>query len=151
MKLKYLLLLLPVIANADALPDKMLTPGAIDTKITQDNIHKTICVPGYTKTVRPGTHYTNKIKRWQINAYHYTDKDMTHYELDHLIPLSSGGHPSSPANLWPEPWSGNHGARKKDALEVYVHKMVCSGKMPLKEAQELFTTDWISNYRKYIK
>ena len=35
------------------IPDHARTPGAIDPGIKQDNIADTICVPGYTKTVRP--------------------------------------------------------------------------------------------------
>ena len=38
---------------ADARPHADLTPGAIDPRVTQDNIHETICVRGYTRTVRP--------------------------------------------------------------------------------------------------
>ena len=48
-----ILLLAPLSALAGDLPDPVDTPGAINPKVTQDNIHQTICVQGWTKTVRP--------------------------------------------------------------------------------------------------
>ena len=44
------------------LPDPICTPGVVNPKVTQDNIQKTICVSGYTKTIRPPVSYTNKLK-----------------------------------------------------------------------------------------
>src|ERR1035437_3933713 len=51
------------------LPDPNCTPGAIDPRVTQVNINSTICVSGYTATVRPSTSVTNKIKVEQMQAY----------------------------------------------------------------------------------
>lgn len=39
------------LALAGDLPNPRMTPGAIDPSVTQENIHKTVCVKGYTKTV----------------------------------------------------------------------------------------------------
>lgn len=36
---------------------------ALNPDVTQNRIAQTICVPGYTKTVRPSTTYTNGVKR----------------------------------------------------------------------------------------
>jgi hypothetical protein len=55
---------------ASDLPNPNLTPGAIDPAIAQENIQSTVCVKGYTKTVRPGAHYTNKLKKKQIRLRH---------------------------------------------------------------------------------
>jgi len=68
------------------------------------------------------------------------------YEEDHLIPLELAGDPRDPRNLWPEPYA-EPGAKQKDAVENYLHKQVCSGAMPLADAQHLITTDW---YRVYV-
>jgi len=51
---------------ASDLPDPMLTPGAINAEVTQANIHQTVCVKGYTKTIRPPAHFTNKLKKRQM-------------------------------------------------------------------------------------
>ncbi|MDO9010340.1 MAG: hypothetical protein Q7U78_00830 [Gallionella sp.] len=48
---------------ASDLPDISLTPGAIDSVVTQGNIHSTVCVKGYAKTVRPPANFTNKLKK----------------------------------------------------------------------------------------
>jgi len=73
------------------------------------------------------------------------------YEEDHLISLELGGHPTDPKNLWPEPWEGEWGARKKDVIETYLHRQVCAGKIQLIEAQIWASTDWIETYKKFIK
>lgn len=128
-------------------PDPKCTPGAIDPKVTQSNIKSTICTSGYTKTVRPSTSVTDKIKVERMKAYGYTGS-LSNYELDHLIPLELGGNPSSVKNLWPEPWYGNNSAKEKDKFENYLHTQVCSGKMSLGTAQFEITSDWIKYWSK---
>jgi len=64
-------------ALASDLPNPSLTPGAIDPYITQQNIHQTVCVKGYTKTIRPPANYTNKLKKRQIREYGYVDRKMS--------------------------------------------------------------------------
>ena len=49
-------------AFASDLPTHTLTPGATNPDVTQDNINNTICVSGWTKTIRPTTKYTNDLK-----------------------------------------------------------------------------------------
>jgi hypothetical protein len=51
------------------LPNPALTPGATNPDVTQDTISTTICVPGWTKTVRPPISYTNPLKRRLIPPY----------------------------------------------------------------------------------
>lgn len=78
-------------------------PGALNSAVTQSTIHSTICVSGYSSSIRPSTGYTNALKVKQIAEYGYDDTDTADYEEDHLIPLSLGGNPTSEQNLWPEP------------------------------------------------
>jgi hypothetical protein len=121
------------------LPDSACTPGAIDSKVTQANIFQTICVKGYTQTVRPPVSYTNKLKMQQINAYGYTDKNPRDYEEDHLISLELGGNPTDPKNLWPEPGASPN---PKDKIENLCHEKVCSGQITLELAQKEIATNW---------
>src|SRR5690348_16032676 len=74
------------------LPDRRCTPGATDSRVTQATINSTICVAGYTRTIRPPTSYTNRVKQSLIVAYGET-APIYAYELDHLIPLELGGNP----------------------------------------------------------
>src|SRR2546423_578010 len=122
-------------AFARDLPDKTRTPGVANPDVTQDNIDQTICVSGWTKTVRPPTSYTNELKQQQIKEYAYADKKPGDYEEDHLISLQLGGHPTDPKNLWPEPYNQACGARIKDVLETRLKRLVCDRKLPLADAQ----------------
>lgn len=124
-----------------ALQDSGCTPGALNPKVTQANIRRTICVSGYTKTIRPPVSYTNPLKRRLMAAYGQTGPALG-YELDHLISLQLGGDPKSPQNLWPEPYEPRPGAHEKDTVETYLKRQVCDGKMTLAEAQRIISTDW---------
>ena len=126
----------------DILPDPKCTPGATDPAVTQANIDSTICVSGYTKTVRPSTSVTNPIKLQVMQAYGFTDSP-SNYELDHLIPLELGGAPDDVKNLWPEPYYTNPSSYDKDGFENYLHNQVCSGAMALKTAQDEISYNWV--------
>lgn len=145
-----LALALSVPAFASDLPDPYLTPGAIDINITQQNIHQTVCIHGYTKTIRPPSNYTNKLKKRQIREYGYEDRNPKHFEEDHLIALSIGGAPHDPRNLWPEPRKSEWNAKKKDQLEFVLYKMVCRDEISLAVAQHEMATNWIEAYKKYV-
>lgn len=139
---KITLLLLTVSVLAQELP---MVPGVHNPAVTQENIHKTICVSGWTNTVRPSASYTNKLKHDQMEALHYMG-DPHRFEEDHRLPLELGGHPTDPLNLWPEPWHGKYNAHNKDRLENYVRKQVCSDKLTLQEGQHIFLTDFWKEY-----
>ena len=139
------------IAMAGDLPNFKLTPGAIDPAITQDNIQATVCVKGYTKIVRPPVYFTNSLKKKQMRDYGYADINPAHYEEDHLIPLSIGGNPSDPANLWPQPRLSEWNAEKKDILEFKLYKLVCEGAVTLDDARHQISTNWIETYKRYVK
>ena len=124
-------------------------PGMINPDVTQSNINKTICVPHWTKTIRPPVSYTNKLKKQQMAEMGLTG-NMSDYEEDHIISLQLGGHPTDPKNLWPEKWDGEWGARKKDVIETRLKRMVCTGQITLAEAQRAIATDWVAAYKKYV-
>jgi hypothetical protein len=131
------------------LPNPTLTPGAINPDVTQANISTTVCVKGWTKTVRPPMYYTNGLKKLQIRQYGYTDTDPRNYEEDHLIPLSLGGNATDPSNLWPEPRNSAWNADRKDELEFALYMGVCHGEVGLDEARRAFATNWIEAYQRY--
>lgn len=138
------------ITFAGDLPDARLTPGVINTDITQDNIQKTVCVKGFTKTIRPPVYYTNSLKKYQIRQYGYANTDPRDYEEDHLIALSIGGAPMDEKNLWPQPRKSEWGADKKDELEFTLFLMVCKNEISLKDAQRAMATDWIAAWKSYV-
>jgi len=131
----------------EGLPDPKCTPGAINPSVTQNNIKNTICVPGYTKTVRPPVSYTTPLKIKLMKSYGFTDSRFN-YEFDHLIPLEVGGHPTDVKNLFPEPGYGKYNFHIKDRFENYLHDQVCRGSIRLSEAQKEIATDWIAYWTK---
>lgn len=137
----------PVPAPTSAyLPDHSVTPGALNPAVTLSTLHSTVCVHGWTKTIRPPASYTTKLKITQMRAFGLPGPPSL-YEEDHLVSLEIGGNPTDPANLWPEPWNGQWGAHKKDRLENLLKKLVCNGTVTLGEAQHAIATDWVATYK----
>lgn len=145
-----LFMLLMLTANAGVLPDPKVTPGATNPDVTQATINQTICVSGWTKTIRPPAAYTTAMKKRQIAAWKLADKKLADYEQDHLISLQLGGSPTSEKNLWPEAYAGKCGARKKDVVETKLKRLICAGKLPLRDAQKAIADNWVAAYRKYV-
>jgi len=111
--------------------DPIRTPGVLNAAVTQANIRTTVCHPGWTRTVRPPTDYTNALKRRQMRAYRERGP-MSAYQEDHLISLELGGDPTDPRNLWPEPYPR---ASDVDKIENELNAQVCSGALTLAQAQ----------------
>ncbi|MFJ9773135.1 hypothetical protein ACIRVF_18160 [Kitasatospora sp. NPDC101157] len=128
------------------LPDPSCTPGATNPDVSQDTIDSTICVGGYSTSIRPSTTYTNRLKVQQIAQYGYADTNTADYEEDHFIPLSLGGNPTDPHNLWPEPryTTGTSGlsSTDKDTVEYKLYRAVCNHQVDLVPAQQAIATDW---------
>src|SRR5579875_80661 len=136
--------------SLNGLPDPTCTPGATNSNVTQSNIYSTICVSGWTSTVRPPVSYTEPLKVARIQDYKYTDTNLGDYEEDHLIPLELGGSPTSVFNLWAQSHQGAYTSYQKDSLENYLNSQVCDGKLKLVDAQQEIATDWVRYWQLYI-
>ena len=141
-----------VSAAGVVLPAPGRTPGAVNPAVTQDDISRTICVSGWTATVRPSSSVTTALKIRQLaTGYSYKGDTVTSdYEEDHLISLELGGAPSAEGNLWPEPYTASEGARVKDQVENKLHALVCSGTISLQTAQTAIASNWWSAYQTYV-
>lgn len=135
-------------AEPGDLPDAS-HPGALNPDVNQGTIDRTICVPGYSQSVRPLPSYTTGLKLKQLRDMAASDQSPRDFEEDHLIPLSLGGHPRDPRNLWPEHWNGPFGAHTKDRLEFKLYKMVCTHQLPLETAQQAIATNWIDALHRF--
>ncbi len=131
-RLPLLLLLGLALPGWTASPDYSPPPGSLNPDVTQANIATTICVRGWTRTVRPPLAYTSALKRRQMAERHLAGPPSD-YQEDHLIPLELGGHPTDPRNLWPQPI---HEATVKDRLELALNRAVCAGRVTLGAAQQ---------------
>jgi hypothetical protein len=122
----------------NALPDSACTPGAILSTGTKD----AICQSGYAKSVR---NVPDSEKNQVYAEYGITSHAPGQYEVDHLVSLELGGS-NDIANLWPELASPKPGFHEKDKVENYLHDQVCSGAIPLQQAQAEIATNWLEVY-----
>jgi hypothetical protein len=153
------------------LPDPSCTPGAVLPTVDDDaatGYANTVCKPGWAATIRPPTSYTNTVKAWELNGdrtgkrrlavAEYADADpgdlpeITYgpyagdvpYVLDHVVPLSVGGHPSAVTNLFLMPAAA---AKEKDVKEGTAHDWVCAAPKELRPSRlqtavAVFIFDW---------
>ncbi len=126
----------------NSLPDSACTPGATDMQVTQYNIHQTICVAGYSSSIRnvPSEEKKGVYQEYGIYSHHTGE-----YEIDHLISLELGGS-NDIANLWPEAAEPRPGFHEKDMVENYLHEQVCNGAISLSNAQKEIATNWLQVY-----
>lgn len=117
-----------------AVPVYLLNPD-----VSQSTIGATVCVSGWTATVRPPASYTTALKVRQLAGRGYPDQNTADYEEDHLIPLELGGSPREERNLWPELWPQ---ARTKDADETALKRDVCAGRKTLGAARSEMWLKW---------
>lgn len=115
---------------------------ALNPEVTVDTLAQTICVAGYTATIRPAVSYSNAVKAKLLRESGLEAALMSDYELDHLVPLGLGGHPRKLSNLALQPLSGSNSATKKDGFERQLQHMVCNGHIGLIEAQSCIAEDW---------
>jgi hypothetical protein len=121
-------------------PDPDCTPGALNPAVTQGTIGSTICVEGWTETVRPAESITEQEKAASMAAYGESGS-LDHYEYDHFVPLELGGATNDPRNLWPQPGASPN---PKDAVENGLRQEVCAGQVSLAEAQHQIVTNWVA-------
>jgi hypothetical protein len=141
---------LPASSATTEEPAQVIPPEALNPDVRQETIQQTICVPGYTASVRPSTTYTNGVKVKLLRETGRPPAAASDFELDHRVPLALGGHPRSLKNLELQPWEGEDGAKKKDRLERRLQRLVCAGSEPLAHAQRAIYEDWKDAYRKYV-
>ena len=126
-----------------------VTYCALNPAVTQATIKTTICVSGYTKTIRPAVAFTDKLKREQMAAQHLTGAPAD-YEEDHRLALEDGGAAADPKNLSPEARSRIGGtAETKDQDENNFHQAICSGAKTLRQAQAEFIAKWLRPWPGY--
>ena len=122
-------------------PDPVLTPGQIRPLTMQQVCH--------TRWGLDRRHVTLTMKRQVFADYGIPWSEHAKYEVDHLVSRELGGADDT-SNLWPQPWTGPWNAHLKDRLENELHRRVCSGRMPLADAQRLIAQDWIALYQRTI-
>jgi hypothetical protein len=123
-----------------------VTYCALNPAVTQGTIAATICVSGWTATVRPPSSYTSSLKVEQLAAFGYADQNPGDYEEDHRVPLELGGAPRDTSNLSPERGASPN---PKDAAENSARADVCAGRATLQQEQIAFVARWLAPYPGY--
>lgn len=127
-------------ASDRVLPDLKLTPGVVNTAVTD------VCA---IKWGRDERHVSLAMKRHVFAEYGIPYARHSHYEVDHLISRELGG-ADDIRNLWPESYAGPFGAHEKDRLENRLHKLVCARQLVLAQAQREIAADWTAAFRHYL-
>lgn len=124
--------------------------GALNPLVSQENITSTICSTNWTRSIRPPTTYTNKIKKQQMAAAGIAWTKKAEYQEDHWVSLGIGGSPVDASNLVLMPYKGTCNAKDKDRLEDKLRALVCAKKISLTTAQVEMQYNWHDSYRRRI-
>lgn len=103
--------------------------GMLNPAVTDATVATTICMAGYSKTIRPASSYTESLRARLLAAYGLAPG--TEVELDHVVSLAAGGAPRLP-NIYPELIAQ---AKADDVVENRVHSFICSGRLTLAAGQ----------------
>lgn len=113
----------------------------LNPAVTQATVDETICVKGWTKSVRPPVSYTNSVKRELMERDGLPLELMADFVLDHRIPLALGGAPADWRNLILQ---DHDDSEAKDRVEVCLARAVCAEMIDLDVARRAIWTDWKS-------
>jgi hypothetical protein len=90
------------------------------------------------------------LKNQVYRQYGVTSRQPHEYEIDHAVSLQLGGS-NSIRNLWPQSFVTQPlNAYVKDRVENKLHELVCSGQLPLEQAQREIASNWVEAYKKYV-
>lgn len=131
--MKYILLFL------FSLFTSLVSAQSINPAVTQSTLQSTICLSGYSSTIRPALSYTNTVKKALMTKQGLSWDTRASYDLDHIVPLEVGGAPKDKVNLMLQTKADS---AAKDVFENKHHKLVCAGKMTLAQGQACFMKDW---------
>lgn len=96
----------------------LIFAAALNVEVSQQTLQQTICHSGYSKSYR--------------SHHRVTLPSRKGYVWDHRLPLALGG-TSDPENIQEQTVEE---AKRKDRLEKALQRAVCSGKVPLSDAQQ---------------
>ncbi len=130
---------LPLVALLASTWPTMSSDLPLNPAVTQETIATKICIPGWTKTVRPSARYSAAVKIKLIRELEIPEELLVDFELDHRIPLALGGALSEPRNLELQTWDE---AGEKDRIETCLSRAVCAGTITLDEARRRIWADW---------
>ena len=127
-----LVLALTTAGRAEELP--------VSPAVDAATISQTICVPGWTKKIRPRGAFAKRIKTRLIRALG-SAPDLSAFVLDHRLPLALGGAPDDPRNLALQPWKE---APEKNRTETCLARAVCAGRLWPQRSMAMMSPIWVA-------
>ena len=118
--------------------------------VKQETLQETVCIRGYTATVRPPVYITNVIKKRLLEAQGMTWDSAPTFKLDHVVPLYAGGEAGDPNHTSNFQLQRVEEATRKDRLEAKIGCMICVGQITLDEGHDAFL-NWQSAYHHYAR
>jgi hypothetical protein len=128
-----------------SVPDEVLNPA-----VTPETLEKTICIPAYAASAQASATWIESLKLQMMQRAGVEATMSPYYELDQVVAVELGGHPTNAANLKLQETEGLYGAKRKNALERRLRLMVCDGKIGLRQAQAEIYKDWQAAYKRYV-
>lgn len=117
-----------------------------DPAVTQQTLETTVCVPGYTKTIRHRAKNLRLLKLALMAEAGLSPEAKAEFRLDHVLPLTLGGNPRDLTNLALQPLALSY---RKDRIERKLGCLVCTGQLSLQDAQNAILDDWQAAYHKF--
>jgi hypothetical protein len=117
-----------------------------DPAVTQETLAMTVCVPGYTQSIRHRARLLSRHKLALLADAGLTPEAAADFRLDHILPLTLGGNPHALSNLALQPLALSY---RKDRIERKLGCLVCTGQISLDDAQSAILEDWQAAYHKY--
>jgi hypothetical protein len=130
----------PFCRSRGGLPDRRCTPGGTAKGY---RLART-CAAGQRRAAAPAP--ALRVASAVFAAYGIPAGARAGYRLDRLISAELGGSRLR-ANLWPQPTKGRLSAAAKDHTEAYLLRLVCRGKLSLRQARVKLTRNWVAVYR----
>lgn len=147
--IRYLSILILFISTASfALtePNRALTPGRVDNKVTK----QILCSPGYLQahSTIPADVRAKVMKRYNVSPNAQVD-------IDNLVSVEVGGSFTDVRNLWPQDvcpaFSAGKtcfGIQEKNLVEANLYQRICSGQISMADAQDIVRSGkWIQEYK----
>jgi hypothetical protein len=140
-----------------------VTLCVLNPAVTPATIHSTVCVSGWTTTIRPPASYTDALKVQQLAQFaslHPGDAqwNVPGTEEDHRLPLDLGGDPRDPMNLSPEVHRTSTVKDKDESSLGGSHGAFCAaGLSPdeawavLQQKREALLAKWLGAWPAYLR
>ena len=120
-------------------PSPACAPGATDAQAAA-HPQQTICLRRHASSVIPSERDAERIKLALLDRYQATEPSAS-YVLDQLVAIEDAGSPTDRRNMWPQPIAQ---AKQKDAIEDYLHREICAGKVTVQQAARVLEGDWLA-------